>query len=470
MMSKLFYRFRKTQNIFEYNELENQEIYFSSHEELNDPMEGFKNMVFNGDKIVWRNLFKHYLLCLESMYQSYLICGESHAKLEIDLIPIFRNFDDIEIPIYKKLFEKIYLETFEIYGQTIDKIATRTTPLSKEELFKYLYPFHMIALEVIQRNYEVEGLIPKRENVPDIQNFVKQDNIKFIDAIETMIREHGEEKMDNFLKATSFFHKEFHFAQSINLKKTPNKLFLLNFPNNYLRAIEKLTYPKNYVACFTGEKASHNSSVWGHYGDCHKGVCLIFEPSENIMLPFSNAKVAYGSKGVILGEKNLSFEKITYGDTYPEIDFFRSIGRLPIPKLNATWYMDVDKNLSDIHSKVFKDEEKRRDEYWNKYEKNNLIKTKDWEYEDEYRLVLNAGMDGEINNKDNRKLKYDFNNLKGLIFGINTSDEDKVKIFEIIQKKCLEHKRKDFKLFQSDYCNINKNIQFRKLNIGIRKN
>lgn len=55
-MSKLFYRFRKTQNIFDFKELENQEIYFASNKELNDPMEGFKNLVFNGDKIVWRNL------------------------------------------------------------------------------------------------------------------------------------------------------------------------------------------------------------------------------------------------------------------------------------------------------------------------------------------------------------------------------------------------------------------------------
>lgn len=465
-MPKLFYRFRKTQNIFDFKELENQEIYFASNKELNDPMEGFKNLVFNGDKIVWRNLFKHYLLCLEFMYQTYLICGESHAKFEIDLIPIFRNSDDIETPKYKELFKKIYLETFEIYGQIIDKIATRTTPILKEELFKYLYPFHMIALEIIQRNYESEGLIPKRENALDIQNFIEQDNIKLIDVVEAMIQEHGQEKMDKFLRATSFFYEEFNFVQSINLKHTPNKLFLLNFPQNYLRAIEKLTYPKNYVACFTGEDAINNSSVWGHYGDNHKGICLMFKPNEKESLPFSNAKIGYGGNGVILGKISLSFDKIIYGEAYPEIDFFRSLGRLPIPKLNATWYKDDDKKLSDIHSEVFTDEEKWRNGYWNKYSQNNLIKTKDWAYEDEYRLILNSGIDGEID-KEYRILKYDFQNMRGLIFGINTTDEDKVKIFEIIQKKCAEYKRKDFEFYQAYYCNTNKNIQFKKLNIGI---
>lgn len=38
-----------------------------------------------------------------------------------------------------------------------------------------------------------------------------------------------------------------------------------------------------------------------------------------------------------------------------------------------------------------------------------------------------------------------------------------MKIFEIVQKKCAEYQRKDFELFKSYYCNINKNIQFKSL-------
>lgn len=75
-------------------------------------------------------------------------------------------------------------------------------------------------------------------------------------------------------------------------------------------------------------------------------------------------------------------------------------------------------------------------------------------------------MDGEID-KDYRLLKYDFQNLKGLIFGINTSNDEKVKIFEIIQKKCVEHQRKDFEFYQAYYCNIKKNLEFKKLNIQL---
>ena len=61
---KTFYRFRSIDNLVgeKYNELENQSIYFASPNQLNDPMEGFKDLVFNGDSITYKNLFKHYLI------------------------------------------------------------------------------------------------------------------------------------------------------------------------------------------------------------------------------------------------------------------------------------------------------------------------------------------------------------------------------------------------------------------------
>jgi len=84
MKTNLFYRFRNLKSIVERKELENQEIYFASKEELNDPMEGFSNLVFNGDNITWHNLFKHYLLCLEQLFSIYLIGGEKHCKFSTE--------------------------------------------------------------------------------------------------------------------------------------------------------------------------------------------------------------------------------------------------------------------------------------------------------------------------------------------------------------------------------------------------
>ena len=60
-----FYRFRSLDALLdEWQELEKQEIYFAPPEQLNDPMEGFKELFWRGDQIVWENLIRHYLLCL----------------------------------------------------------------------------------------------------------------------------------------------------------------------------------------------------------------------------------------------------------------------------------------------------------------------------------------------------------------------------------------------------------------------
>ena len=90
-----------------------------------------------------------------------------------------------------------------------------------------------------------------------------------------------------------FIQKQIHdelalinYAQNKFVINFPNKNFLLiDFVNIYLENLEKLMYPNWYAACFMTE--SHNSSVWGHYGDSHKGVCLIFEANEKESISFS---------------------------------------------------------------------------------------------------------------------------------------------------------------------------------------
>ncbi len=73
-MAKRFYRIRNLDALLDkYEELENQEILFQETEKLNDPMEGFMDFVFKGDKTVWRNFFKHYILCFEWLFQNYII-------------------------------------------------------------------------------------------------------------------------------------------------------------------------------------------------------------------------------------------------------------------------------------------------------------------------------------------------------------------------------------------------------------
>jgi len=66
---------------------------------------------------------------------------------------------------------------------------------------------------------------------------------------------------------------------------------------------------------------------------------------------------------------------------------------------------------------------------------------------------------------EKRKLKYDFNDLEGIIFGIKTSTSDKIKIIEIINKKCKENNRNDFSFYQAYYSKETGNVNYEKLNL-----
>ena len=71
------YRFRSMEYLLgdKYQELERKTIYFASPDQLNDPMEGFRDIVWSGDKIVWTNFFKHYVYCLHATYLRLRITG-----------------------------------------------------------------------------------------------------------------------------------------------------------------------------------------------------------------------------------------------------------------------------------------------------------------------------------------------------------------------------------------------------------
>ena len=197
-------------------------------------------------------------------------------------------------------------------------------------------------------------------------------------------------------------------------------------------------------------KGYRNSSVWGHYGNEHRGVCLIFEtvnPCESNGLKFNKVKGK--------SERTMPFYEVSYADKPGEVNFFRSIGRLSVPKLIKLWYTDSEDNRSECASHIRPDGNKKEDWqeiYWKDFYRDITTKTKDWAYEQEYRLILGKEIRTQtVHGKKSRTLTYDFNSLKGIIFGIKTSDEHRLSIIKIIQEKCEKHKRTDFKFFQAYY-------------------
>ena len=235
------------------------------------------------------------------------------------------------------------------------------------------------------------------------------------------------------------------------------QLLLLDFNGTYVKELEKLLWPRWYAACFT--KTDSNSSLWANYGDSHKGVCLIFDAvdtSETSTLALRRVTGWDSDSNGHWKEKwnvvSMPFHDVSYSDKPGEIDFFRNIGMLPTPALMKLWYTDEAGNTSECASHIEPGEglEPWRKKHWGEYVRDIIFKSEDWKHEQECRLILHGLLEDSLGER-HRALTYEFHSLKGIIFGIRTSDEDKVNVIEIIQRKCQENNLTDFKFFQAYY-------------------
>lgn len=92
MVANYLYRFRPLSRLLDKGELQNQQVFFASPDTLNDPMEGFRDVFWRGDAVVWKNLFRHYLLCVEWAY-SFVSISDGKERISWRDIPIFDVID-----------------------------------------------------------------------------------------------------------------------------------------------------------------------------------------------------------------------------------------------------------------------------------------------------------------------------------------------------------------------------------------
>ena len=460
------YRFRSIDALLDkYHELENQTIYFASPDELNDPMEGLRDIVWSGDKIVWEKFFKHYTLCLHLSFLKLKITLNS-KEFKGDDIPILNGWNHLSTPDALRLFNDIWREfrSLPYIPEIIEALASSNRKIRHTELKYYLQMIHPFFLPEIKEIYIEHGLIPEseRDSLPDelsvatvfksiLASIKLFDEARTEDEINAALQQIAMIDYSNRLKHLRIIRQHKHRIP-IEAYWNSRQLVFADFPMVYLKEIERLLYPKWYTACFV--EHYHNSSVWGHYAGDHKGVCLIFE---------SNGFELYQGAGNSVCPTQLA--KIKYITKPAEVDFFRSIGRLTGHDIREHWYTDDEGNISDCASHIPRDgdmDSAEMVEWRNRHSitfyRDITAKTKDWEYEQEYRLTLEDGL-SEFKGKKSRTLRYSFSSLKGIIFGINTSDEHRLRIIEIIEKKCEDCERTDFKFYQAYYSHETSDIQ-----------
>lgn len=451
----MIYRYRTINNLIgEFNELENQEIYFAEYNDLNDPMEGQVSLKWNGDEIAWNGLFSQYLLSLEISFSQYLMGCEMEMITDIK---IYANENSLPTEMYKSHFRKIKDDFFSngFIKKLISILYETDVHLCESELITILHIIHHLALNSIINVFHDERMMDD-----GYFEFAKKFTIgeslgsKELCAIEQILSNDSEERNIIFDIAFSAFNQfRLMLPHEKDLKINKKKLmwFYLTaeFPKSYALKIQKLIHPEFFVTCFS--KDCLNSLMWSYYADSHKGVCLIYEvplinEEERILLKFKNEP-----------EKYLSFQTIQYNNDYIEFNFFEMLGRLTGEQLNA-WLADDRNNKSICYKKIYDDKERWRKNYWEAFNCRLLSKSTASEYEQELRLYV----DNTFQNYDeptSRVSKYKFEDLKGIIFGVKTSKKDISKILEIIARKCkLEH-RTDFKIYQAKNSRTEKKLE-----------
>ena len=459
-----FYRYRSIKSLLgEHQELESQTIYFAGPDELNDPMEGFQDVFWEGDYVLWKNLFRHYVLCLLTSFDVATIMSSEFKRDSV--IPLLSlSASTLPTPALKEHHDHICSKFFGEKGllDFIRLLPTVRTKVYREELSYYLTCLHKLALRhVLNRLIEVGHLQPAAG--PPFPEDMAETTIRNLHNMLTAIERSKSSDRDVTAVLFSSGSRALQQMALLSLIRQDNpdqvnsgwRFIAFEFPDFYCQHIAATLYPGWYAACFVGNPT--HAAMWAHYGDRHEGVCLKFRTEKSTgELPQLTLNGVTGrghsSSGVtneLRGERKLPLQKLTYAKGFPRIDFFRSLGRLPRAVLNSDWYSESGEVSDAMHS-VFADEDAWRRGYWDNLRLVSTTKFDDWKHEDEYRAVIHTLSDRTIE-KPLRIYTYNFADLEGIIFGLNTSTDDKLAIMRIIERKCVESGRTEFEFLQASY-------------------
>lgn len=427
------YRYRKIESALA--EIENGTFYFASRDELNDPIEGYVKLCFQGDRFAWEGLLRNYICSLFISIERFLVISPIMDYENKSIEKILKNlrsttvivdihrFDNV--PIGKKL--KNVATTF-LNDNSVQKLVeiygNRNEKSSSKELQLILRAVHYTAFNICLRHFKSNGLLLNVPKIPSSSAFpfesiqsISQDELKLSINL-------AEDTCNDFMEEMYFVTKlrqdNIVTEEQITSEHKQNMTWatiMVNFPKIYVAQLQDVIYPDAYIVCFS--ETPTNSAMWGNYAQNHQGICFIYETQE-----------INGKNYLPVNYKKMEVRRVIYDDDIIERDFFTTFGRL-------TMYSFSEDKVGSWREKYWQD-------YIDKFHRKNTA----WAHEKEYRILLREKL-YQHTQQENRFLKYDSNSLKGVIFGINTSVDDKLEIIRAI--KIVSDKCKNVKFFQAEY-------------------
>ncbi len=152
------FRYRSIQSLLgEHEELERQTVYFSPPEYLNDPMEGLRQIYWRGDRITWRNLLRHYIICIHNRFFEALLSRDTEC-LPSDTIAVFQSLHNFPTSQVKSLCQACItaVEASDLHTALLDFLAKADRDISFTELQQLLRTVHLDWLYLIQKPSKIE--------------------------------------------------------------------------------------------------------------------------------------------------------------------------------------------------------------------------------------------------------------------------------------------------------------------------
>jgi hypothetical protein len=432
------YRFRSCERLLgESKELESQEIFFATASQLNDPGEGLVNFHWKGDQVIWMRLFQHFFMCFE--YCMWLaIQGDKNITQEDILIGITEATHRATVVsgLHDELWEDFYIKSeISKYPAALDGINVNRNDLS-------------FLLKVIQSQAIVSILrvYSKRKFIsPLTDEQIEQVHGKVIflaaNQIDDQLFNPEESLYSQWLRDDANFSRKYLFGNKI---PKVNQFLKIEFVEHYIDKLETLVYPSWCMASFVDNP--NKLAMWSYYAAQHSGVCLKFRTSikENVAALSLNGVAGAEDGNLSAKVRNHLLRRVDYRKNFHSIDFFCSMGQVPVSILDTFWYADGKGNFSKCREGILSTNDAWRPQHWQLYYSTASSKLDPWMHEDEYRIIVS-----QPKKECDQKYTYSFSDLEGIIFGIKTAHEHKMKILDIIRKKCAESGRRDFSIYQA---------------------
>ena len=198
------YRYRNIKSALA--EIESGTLYFASQEELNDPIEGYVKLYFQGDQPAWEGLLRNYICSLFISIQRFLISSPavdyenrsietilkdfSSTTVVIDI----NRFDDVPMSNILKSLTTTFLSDDSV--KTLAKIyGNRNEKCYSKELQLILRAVHYTVFDICLRHLKSNGLlldipaIPLKPAFPfnAIESMSSNEWVKFAEEAERSV-------------------------------------------------------------------------------------------------------------------------------------------------------------------------------------------------------------------------------------------------------------------------------------------